>query len=318
MAHWTAADIPDLTGRTAVVTGANSGLGFETSIALAQQGAAVVMASRDEGRCAIAAERLRELVPSACVEPACLDLADLGSVRAFAEDVGTRYDRLDILVNNAGVMAPPKRLTTKQGFELQFGTNHLGHFALTGLLIPALLREAGSRVVTVSSTAYQSGEMNFDDLQHERDYTPYGAYSDSKLANLLFMLKLDEAFELAAVDTLSVGAHPGLVRTNLHRAGPFLESTAFSSRLVAGAVRVVGQSAARGAEPQLYAATAPGVEGGNYFGPRSGMRGPAALSRIWFKGRDADHAARLWDVSKHLTGVDIDEAIAAARTERRG
>jgi NAD(P)-dependent dehydrogenase (short-subunit alcohol dehydrogenase family) len=312
MAHWTAAEIPDLTGRTAVVTGANSGLGFETSAALARHGATVVMACRDEGRCSAAAERIRELVPTARVEPAHLDLADLDSVRAFAGEAGARHERLDILVNNAGVMAPHKRLTTKQGFELQFGTNHLGHFALTGLLMPALLRAPGARIVTVSSTAYQSGEMNFGDLQHERRYAPYGAYSDSKLANLLFMLKLDEALELAGVGALSVGAHPGLARTNLHLAGPYLGSKSLSAGLVVWGVRMVGQSAARGAEPQLYAATAPDVEGGNYFGPKSGVRGPAALSRIWSKGRDADDAARLWDVSKQLTGVDIDEAIAAA------
>jgi len=205
---------------------------------------------------------------------------------------------------------------TKQGFELQFGTNHLGHFALTGLLLPLLLRATGSRIVTVSSMSYQSGDMNFDDLQHQRDYTPYGAYSDSKLANLLFMLQLDEALGRASLDTISVAAHPGLAKTHLQAAGPFLGSKPLSSRLVLGAVKLIGQPAARGAEPQIYAATAPDVEAGNYFGPKSGWRGPAVLTRIWSKARDADVAARLWDVSKDLTGVDIDKVIADRCAER--
>jgi len=315
MAHWTAAHIPDLTGRTAVVTGANSGLGFETSKALAQHGATVVMASRDDGRCAAAADRLREIVPSARVELGHLDLADLESVREFASATSEKHPAIDILVNNAGVMAPPVRLTTKQGFELQFGTNYLGHFALTGLLLRALSRAAVSRIVTVSSVAYQSGEMNFDDLQHERDYAPLSAYSDSKLASLLFMLQLDQALGLAAIDTRSVGAHPGLASTHLHEAGPFLGSKPFSAKLVSSAVKLIGQTPARGAEPQLYAATAPDVEGGDCFGPRNGLRGPVAPVRIWTKGRDGDAAERLWDISKELTGVDMDQIIAAVSRE---
>ena len=316
MTDWTSADIPDLTGRTAVVTGANSGLGFETSKAFAKHGATVIMAGRDEVRCDTAAEGLRDMMPAARVESACLDLADLDSVRDFAQAFDAHHAGLDILVNNAGVMAPPKRLTTAQGFELQFGTNHLGHFALTGLLLPALLRTADSRIVTVSSIAYQSGAMNFDDLQHERDYSPNGAYSDSKLAELLFMLQLDQALERASLDAISVGALPGLASTHLHAAGPYLGSRPLPSRLVAGAVRLLGQTPAGGAEPQLYAATAAGVQGGDCFGPKNGLRGPVAPTRIWAKGRDADDAERLWDVSKALTGVDIDAAIAGGRSRR--
>src|SRR5450759_2992795 len=172
MATWTAAQIPDLAGRTAVVTGANSGLGYETAKALARHGATVVMACRDDGRCTAAADAVREAAPSARLEPSLLDLADLDAVRAFARDVGARHGTLDILVNNAGVMAPPRRATTQQGFELQLGTNHLGHFALTGLLLPLLMRTPGSRVVTVSSIAHEGGRIDFDDLQQERGYAP--------------------------------------------------------------------------------------------------------------------------------------------------
>lgn len=311
MAPWTAADIPDMIGLVAVVTGANSGLGFETAKALAQHGATVIMACRDEGRCAAAAESLGRMVPSARVEVLRLDLADLDSVRAFADEVDARHGALDVLVNNAGVMATPQRLTTKQGFELQFGTNHLGHFALTGLLLALLMRSPGSRVVTVSSFAHETGRIDFDDLQQERDYTPYGAYSQSKLANVLFMLELDRRLRHAGVDTVSVGAHPGFASTNLQAAGPFLGTKPVLSWLVLGAVRLIGQSAEQGAEPQLYAAAAPGVEGGDYFGPKHRIRGHAAPATMAAQGRDAVVASRLWDVSKRLTGVDIDDVIAA-------
>ena len=300
---WTASDIPDLSGKTAVVTGANSGLGFETAKALAEHGARVILACRDETRCGDAAERLRELVPAAQLERMMLDLADLDSVRAFAEAFSASHDALDILMNNAGVMAPPHRLETKQGFELQFGTNHLGHFALTGLLMPRLLRSPGSRVVTVSSFAHESGAMHFDDLQFQRGYTPYGAYSQSKLANLLFMSELDRRLKAAGAGTLSVGAHPGFASTCLQATGPFMGSKPLSSWLTLAAVRVIGQSAQRGAEPQLFAATAPEVAGGDYFGPKHRISGHPAVSSMSSRARDAASAARLWDVSEALTGV---------------
>jgi len=311
MARWTERDVPDLSGRTAIVTGANSGLGFETVRVLIEHGATVVMACRDEDRGREAATRARGSLPVTCTGTSRLDLADLDSVRSFAEAFAAEHETLDILVNNAGVMAPPHREATKQGFELQFGTNHLGHFALTGLLLPLLLRTPGSRVVTVSSFAHEPGRIDFDDLQLESGYTPYRAYSQSKLANLLFMLELDRRLRCAGAETISVGAHPGFASTNLQAAGPFLHAKPISSWLVLAGVRILGQSAARGAEPQLYAATAPGVEGGAYFGPKNRIRGAVAPSTMAPLARDEAVAARLWDVSSQLTGVCVDAALDA-------
>ena len=313
MATWTPADIPDLSGRIAVVTGANSGLGFETTLALAEHGATVIMACRDDRRCGAAAERIRLSVPSARVEPMALDLADLDSAHAFAETFRSGHDRLDILVNNAGIMAPPHRLESRQGFELQFGVNHLGHFAVTGLLLPCLGATPGSRIVTVSSLAHESGLIDFDDLQRERGYTSYGAYSQTKLANVLFMRELDRRLRRAGAAPISVGAHPGLSSTNLQAAGPFLGGKPLMSWLVLGGIRFVGQSAARGAEPQLYAATAPGVQGGDYFGPSWRIRGHAAPANVAPQALDDVTAERLWDVSTQLTGVDVDAAIGGGR-----
>jgi len=309
-ASWRPADIPDLTGRVAVVTGANSGLGYETALAFAEHGATVVLACRDIARGAVAADRIRASVPAASVEPIRLDLADLDSVRDFARQCAARHESLDILVNNAGVMAPPCRLTTKQGFELQFGVNHLGHCALTGLLLPALVRSAGSRVVTVSSFAHESGRIDFDDLQLERGYTPYRGYGASKVANVLFMLELDRRLRRAGAPVLSAGAHPGFASTNLQAAGPFLCAKPLTSWLVLAGVRLFGQSAAHGAWSQLYAATAAGVKGGDYVGPKNRIRGHVARSGMSALARDEAVAARLWDVSRQLTGVDVDAAIA--------
>jgi len=305
VAQWTLADMPDLTGRTAVVTGANSGLGYETSLALAQHGATVVMACRDEDRCAQAAERIRSAHPAARLEPERLDLADLDSVRACSAAVLSRHGAIDILVNNAGVMAPPCRMTTRQGFELQLGVNHLGHFALTGLLLPALLRGPSSRVVTVSSFAHETGAIDFDDLQLEAGYTPYRAYSASKLANLLFMLELDRRLSRAGASAISAGAHPGFASTQLQATGPFLCEKPIRSWLVLAAVRVIGQSPREGAEPQLYAAGASEARGGDYFGPRFRIRGHVVPSDMAPAARDEAVAARLWEVSAQATGVDM-------------
>jgi len=311
MPRWTPADIADLSGRVAVVTGANSGLGFETAKVLADHGATVIAACRDDGRCSAAVERLHARAPSARVVPMRLDLADLDSVRIFAREFGRRFESLDILVNNAGVMAPPHRMTTTQGFELQFGVNHLGHFALTGLLMPALLRVPESRVVAVSSFAHESGHIDFENLQLERGYAPYRGYSASKLANLLFMLELDRRLRRIGARVLSEGAHPGFASTNLQATGPFLCARRLSSWAVLAAVRIFGQSAARGAEPQLYAATAQGVEGGDYYGPSLRAWGHAVPSSMAPAARDEESAARLWDVSSQLTGVDFDAILAA-------
>jgi NAD(P)-dependent dehydrogenase (short-subunit alcohol dehydrogenase family) len=299
MTTWTAAAIPDLDGRRVVVTGANSGLGLQTSLAMARRRAAVVLAVRDASRGATAKGVIRREVPTADVEVRELDLADLSSVRAFA----ARWDGgLDILVNNAGVMAIPRR-TTPDGFEAQFGTNHLGHFALTGLLLPALLERPGARVVTVSSGAAQMGFLRFDDLQGERLYLRWGAYAQSKLANLHFAFELDRRAKAYGLDLISVAAHPGYADTNLQAnssAGNPLKAQAF-----AVLNRVFAQSDADGALPQLYAATMPDVQGGEYYGPSGlfGTRGrPAKVAPPW-QARDKAAAARLWDRSEDLTGV---------------
>lgn len=307
MAGWTAQDIPDLSGDTALVTGANSGLGFHTSLQLARHGARVLMAARDESRAAAALAKLSAAVPAASVEAVALDLADLSSVRAAAQDVAGRCDRLDILVNNGGVMAPPYRQTV-DGFELQLGTNHLGPFALTGLLVPLLLAAPGGRVVTVSSHAHRTGGIAFDDLQSERSYLAMLAYSQSKLANLLFAAELDRRARAAGTSLISVAAHPGLAATKLMapRAG---DGQGRLRGLATGiGFRVFGQSAARGALPQLYAATMPDVVGGEYFGPsRLGeWRGPPTRVDRGPAAKDASAGGRLWAVSEQLTGVTYD------------
>jgi NAD(P)-dependent dehydrogenase (short-subunit alcohol dehydrogenase family) len=287
---WTAADIPDLVGKEAVVTGANSGLGLQIALELARHGARVVMAVRNTEKGEAAAAQIREAAPEADLELASLDLADLDSVRSFAS---SRSEPVDILVNNAGVMAPPRR-TTAQGFELQLGTNHLGHFALTGLLLPKL---RAARVVTMSSGAHLYGRIRFDNLQGERHYQRWLAYGQSKLANLLF------AFELARkdLDLTSAAAHPGYAATNLQ-----LQGSRVSKLMWATANRLFAQSDAQGALPALYAATMPDVNGGDYFGPdgTGGMRGYPTRSHASGQARDPELGARLWTVSEELTGVD--------------
>jgi NAD(P)-dependent dehydrogenase (short-subunit alcohol dehydrogenase family) len=307
MSRWTGRDIPDQTGRTAIVTGANSGIGFHTAMELSRAGARVVLTSRDEAKGQEAVRRIEAEVPRAQVELGVLDLADLGSVRRFAEAFAG-VGALDVLVNNAGVMAVPQRRTTADGLELQLGTNHLGHFALTGLLLPALLTRQGSRVVTVSSTAHRMGRMRFDDLQGERGYRPWRAYGQSKLANLLFAFELDRRASSAGLDLLSAAAHPGLAATNLQTAGPRLGRFDLSARIGAGIVRPFRQPAERGALPSLYAATAPEVVGGGFYGPDGpgqarGYPTPVAPSR---RALEEEVARRLWEVSEELTGVDFD------------
>ncbi|NTU71452.1 MAG: SDR family oxidoreductase [Coriobacteriia bacterium] len=313
MPGWSADDISDLTGKVAIVTGATRGLGLASAAALAAHGARVVLAGRNEERCTKAIALIKDAIPSALIETEQLNLSDLASVQSFAEKFSAGHERLDILLNNAGIMAPPQRMTTAQGFELQFGVNHLGHFALTGRLMPLILATPAARVVTVSSLAHRSGEIDFDNLQADRNYQPYSSYADSKLANLLFMLKLDAAFRDADTDAISVGAHPGLVSTNLQAAGPFLGKPAWTSWVVLAGVRVLGQSPSRGALPELYAATAPDVEGGDFFGPSGGMRGHVVPAGMSIKAHDEDDANSLWQVSAQLTGVDMDAAIAGSR-----
>jgi NAD(P)-dependent dehydrogenase (short-subunit alcohol dehydrogenase family) len=288
------ADIPNQSGRTAVVTGANSGIGFETARALAAKGARVVLACRSEEKGRDAERRLRDALPSADVRFEPLDLGALASVRAFAEKLRAAEPRLDLLVNNAGVMMPPYGKTA-DGFEMQLGTNHLGHFALTGLLLETLRRTPKARVVTVSSLAHFWGRIAFDDLQSERSYNPTRAYGQSKLANLLFVRELARRFEAARLDALAAAAHPGSTRTELQR----------HSGLMHAVVAVFSQQPPEGALPTLYAATAPDVKSGDYFGPSgfAGCIGPPGRARSSPRAKDADVAKRLWDVSEQLTGV---------------
>jgi len=299
MTDWTTADIPDQTGRTAVVTGANTGLGLETAKALAAKGAHVVLAVRnlDKGRSAV--DQITAAVPGAEVELQELDLGSLESVRAAADNLRTKYDRIDLLINNAGVMYPPKE-TTKDGFELQFGTNHLGHFAFTGLLLDRLLPVPGSRVVTVSSIGHRiKAAIHFDDLQWERSYSRVGAYGQSKLANLLFTYELQR--RLTGERTTALAAHPGGSDTELIRHLPRVMQVAVPL------LRPLFQSAAAGALPTLRAATDPGALGGQYFGPDGlgGTRGYPKVVPSSDQSHDTDLQRRLWAVSEELTGVTL-------------
>jgi NAD(P)-dependent dehydrogenase (short-subunit alcohol dehydrogenase family) len=289
---WSEDDIPDLSHRVAVVTGANSGIGFETARALAAKGARVILGCRSRTKGPQAAARIREAVPGADVLFDSLDLASLQSIAMFAKEITTETDRLDILVNNAGVMVPPLDYT-RDGFELQFGINHLGHFALTARLFPMLQATPGSRVVTVSSLAHLAGWIDFSDLQSMKSYQAMLAYGQSKLANLLFMRELARRCEQARVDVISAAAHPGSTRTDLQRHSDFMHAV----------VRFFAQDPPAGALPTLYAATAEGVRGGDYFGPLFGAIGPPARALTSPLARDQVVARKLWDVSEELTGV---------------
>lgn len=308
MKHWTAADIPDQTGKTALVTGANSGLGLETALALAARGAQVVMACRDPGRAQRAMQALRAQVPEAQLAFMPLDLADLRSVRQLAMDYGRRFHRLDMLCNNAGVMALPQRRTA-DGFEMQFGTNHLGHFALTALLWPVLQRTPGARVVHLSSGFHWCGRIRLHDLQREHGYTRWPAYCQSKLAVLMFSFELDRRLRKLGAPVLSTAAHPGYASTNLQFAGPAMAGSGLArqwGRLsMAASNWLAAQPARTGALPTLYAATAPGVEGGSFFGPRFVARGHPAPARASARARDEAVARELWRASERLVGLSF-------------
>jgi NAD(P)-dependent dehydrogenase (short-subunit alcohol dehydrogenase family) len=295
-APWGAADIPDQSGRTVVITGANSGIGYEAARFLAARGAHVVLANRDAAKTKIAAERLAGQVSGAAIDTLALDLASLESVRDAAGQIRERYPRLDLLINNAGVMMPPYG-QTKDGFELQFGTNHLGHFALTGLVLPSLLDVPGSRVVTISSNGHKAGRIHFDDLQFERRYRRMGAYSQSKLANLMFTYELQRRLAAADAPTIAVAAHPGTSDTALVRHLPGWMQMA--SRLVPN------QNAEMGALPTVRAATDPQAAGGDYYGPAGfgEFSGPPRRTRSTARSHDAAAQGRLWRVSEELTGV---------------
>jgi NAD(P)-dependent dehydrogenase (short-subunit alcohol dehydrogenase family) len=301
---WTPAQMPDQSGRTVVVTGANSGLGLHTTMELARRGAHVVMACRDSTRGSMALEQVTEEVPQAYVETRPLDLADLASVRAF---VAAWAGPLDLLVNNAGVMALPYRRTA-DGFEMQLGTNHLGHFALTGLLLPSLLESPAPRVVTVSSWGHRGGRIRFDDLQGERRYGRWAAYAQSKLANLLFAAQLQRRADASGTKLLSVAAHPGSSHTNLQSVGPSMSGRKLRGALTGWSVEVFGQPVERAVWPMLYAATMPDVRGGEYFGPDGFLQQRGYPKRVGRSSQadDRESARQLWDVSERLTGVTYD------------
>ena len=297
---WTAADIPDQAGRTAVVTGANSGLGLVAARELARAGADVVLACRDTAKGGRAAAAIAAAIRGTKLAVAALDLADLDSVRAFAEQFSARHEGAELLINNAGLMAPP-RGETKEGFELQFGTNHLGHFALTGLLLGKLEGREDARVVTVTSTAHKFGRINFGDLQSERHYRRWRAYGQSKMANVLFALELDRRLRAAGSEIKSIAAHPGYAATNLQSAAPpFVDRAA-----LAIANRLFAQSPEMGALPELFAATRPNLDGGLFIGPDGfeEQRGHPKVVAPVRAGRDQGVANRLWRVSEDLTGI---------------
>ncbi|WP_179466338.1 SDR family NAD(P)-dependent oxidoreductase [Mycolicibacterium vinylchloridicum] len=297
---WTAGDVPAQDGRVAVITGANSGIGYEAAAVLAARGASVVMAVRNLEKGGAARDKILAASPGSDVSVKQLDLTSLDSVRAAADSLRALHPRIDLLINNAGVMWTPKE-TTKDGFELQFGTNHLGHFAFTGLLLDSLLPVPNSRVVTISSLGHRLlADIHFDDLQWERRYSRIAAYGQSKLANLLFTYELQRRLEQANSDTIAVAAHPGGSYTELARNIPTILHPAY---------RIVGpmlfQSAAMGALPTLRAATDPDVRGGQYYGPDGfgEQRGNPKLVGSSSQSHDPDLQRRLWTVSEELTGV---------------
>jgi NAD(P)-dependent dehydrogenase (short-subunit alcohol dehydrogenase family) len=297
MSNWTTADIPDQTGRTAVITGANTGLGYETATALAAKGAHVVLAVRNLEKGKAAADLITTRTPGASVALQELDLSSLESIRAAADQLRSDYDEIDLLINNAGVMMTPKE-TTKDGFELQFGTNHLGHFALTNLLLDRVLAVPGSRIVTVSSQGHRfAREIRFDDLQWNRDYGRVRAYGQAKLANLMFTYELQR--RLQGTNTIAVAAHPGGSNTELMRNLPA------AVRAVATVLAPLMQGPDMGALPTLRAATDPGVLGGQYYGPDGfgEQRGYPKVVASSVASHDVDAQRRLWAVSEELTSV---------------
>lgn len=289
----------------AVVTGANSGVGWHTALDLAGRGAHVVLACRDERRGSAALARLCTAVPGVRADLELLDLADLDSVRRFAHRVGALARPLDLLVNNAGIMAVPRRRLTVQGFELQLATNHLGHFALTGLLLPVLLRAPSARIVTVTSLAHWGGSIDFADLQGEWRYYGWTAYMQSKLANALFTVELDRRLRAAGARAISVGAHPGLAATRIYVTGPSGSLRGLPTLLAGIIGRPVIQSARQGAQPILYAATGPDVKGGEFFGPSALLQTRGRPTRVSVSSLACDElvARELWRVSQQLTEV---------------
>lgn len=305
--RWTEKSVPDQSGKRILITGANSGIGFEAARVLAQQGAQVILACRNEDKALAAMARIRQIFPRANLQFMALDLGSQQSIRALVTLFFEQYDSLDILINNAGVMWLPESRTV-DGFESQLGTNHLGHFALTGLLLPALLKTPGARVVTISSIAHKDGNIHFDDLWLEQGYGKQKAYAQSKLANLLFARELQRRLTDAGSSVLSVAAHPGVASTHLAVPGFEQGGQNLLAKLMQILTPVVAQSALKGALPTLYAATSHEVEGGEYYGPSGfyeafGYPGKATSTR---RSKNQETWRRLWDVSENLTGVHYD------------
>lgn len=299
MTHWTVSDIPSQRGRTAVVTG-TGGLGFQDALALARAGANVIIAGRNPSKGAAAVDQIRQSVPGTNVTFGALDLASLESIESFGERLRSSRDSLDLLINNAAVMTPPKRQVTCDGFELQFGTNYLGHFALTAQLLPLLRKGNKPRVVSLSSVAARSGTINFDDLQAQRSYRPMPVYSQSKLACLMFALELQRRSDAAGWGIQSIAAHPGISRTDLLPNGAGAWSVPGMARRY---MWFLFQPAAQGALPTIFAATSPQAQGGIYYGPdRLGeTRGYPGIAKIPAQALDTSVAARLWIESQGLT-----------------
>jgi NAD(P)-dependent dehydrogenase (short-subunit alcohol dehydrogenase family) len=307
---WTAADIPSLKDKRVLITGANSGIGYHAALKLARKGAHVMLACRDQQRGKVALDRLQTDSGSVDAELVLLDLASLASIREFAAQELAQHRPLHLLINNAGVMAPPKRLETVDGFELQFGTNVLGHFALTALLMPAIQLAAtespnsNPRVVTIASIAHKRGKLNFDDLQSTRSYSPMGAYQQSKLADVMFVFELDRRLRTANSPIMSVAAHPGVANTNLFQNGKYSAIEKNIRSAVGHTIGLLLNTDSEGALPTLYAATAPDAKGGDYYGPqgfletRGEVVGPA---RIAPQAKDQAAAGRLWQVCEDLT-----------------
>lgn len=301
MKKWTTADMPSLKGKNVIVTGGAGGLGFEDALALAKAGAKVIIAGRDATKAEAALTKIRSQVPDADVSFELVDLADLTSVAAFGERISAQLDTLDMLINNAGVMTPPKRLETKDGFELQFGTNYLSHFALTAHLLP-LIKKAKGRVISLSSVAARDGAINFDDLQAEKSYKPMPVYAQSKIACLMFAFELQKQSDKNGWGITSIAAHPGISRTEL------LVGKS-DGRGLSGVVRKYAwflfQPVAQGALPTLFAATSPDAEPGGYYGPHAlrETRGYPHKAFIPKNALDDESSARLWDISEQLARV---------------
>ena len=317
MPNWTVNDIPPQTGKLAIVTGATGGLGFETALGLAQAGAEVVLAGRNPEKGRIAVESIMRSLPSAKAAFEMLDLASLMSVRAFAEQMIARGKPLDLLINNAGVMDLPTRGLTEDGFEIQFGTNHLSHFALTGWLLPLLRSARSARVVNVSSLAHRGGEIDFDNLQAERSYRSWSAYQQSKLANLLFTFELQRRSDTHGWGLMSNAAHPGYARTDLIANGP---GTKGVRGMLSKILRPLSHSAADGALPTLFAATSVEAERMGYYGPKGfyELKGPVAPAYVAPQARDETSARKLWEVSEKLTGVECPGMERGDTSSRRG